>query len=91
MPDEPKPPAPRGWPPGLGQGEGERRAILTLSELRGLRPLSLHAEAWETGSAAGCVESVRRGRLGSDGDRGWLRSIEPGVTAERVRRPASGS
>ena len=84
MQDEPAPPPPRGWPPGFGEGDAERRAILTLSELRALRPLKVHAEAWETGTAAGCVESVRRGRLGSDGDRAWLPQIDPSVTAARV-------
>jgi DNA processing protein len=82
--DEPEPPPPRGWPAGFGEGDGERRAILTLSELRALRPLRVHAEAWETGTAAGCVESVRRGRLGSDGDRAWLPEVDPSVTAARV-------
>jgi DNA processing protein len=84
VPGEPKPPPPRGWPLGFGEGSDERRAILTLSELRGLRPLAVHAEAWETGSARGCVESVRRGRLGSKGDREWLPRIDPSVTADRV-------
>jgi len=84
VPDEPEPPPPRGWPPGFGRGEDERLAILTLSELRALRPLRLHAEAWETGSARGCVESVRRGRLGSNGDREWLPQIDPRTTAARV-------
>ena len=57
---------------------------MTLSELRSVRPLRLHAEAWQTGSALGCVESVRRGRLGSEGDRAWLPQIDPHVTAARV-------
>jgi DNA processing protein len=84
VPDEPTPPPPRGWPHGFGEDDDERRAILTLSELRGLRPLMVHAEAWETGSARGCVESVRRGRLGSHGDREWLPQIDPSLTAARV-------
>jgi DNA processing protein len=84
VPDEPAPPPPRGWPPSFGEGDDERLAILTLSELRALRPLRLHAEAWETGSARGCVESVRRGRLGSEGDRAWLSQVDPRVTAARV-------
>ena len=84
MPDEPEPPPPRGWPPGFGEGDEERRAILTLSELRALRPLKVHAEAWEKGTAAGCVDSVRRGRLGSDGDREWLPQIDAQVIAARV-------
>jgi DNA processing protein len=86
VPDEPEPPPPRGWPPGFGKGEEERLALLTLSELRSLRPLKVHAEAWETGSARGCVESVRRGLLGSDGDREWLPQIDPRTTSARVER-----
>lgn len=86
MPDEPEPPPPRGWPPGFGQGEEERLALLTLSELRSLRPLKVHAEAWKSGSARGCVESVRRGLLGSDGDRGWLPQIDSRMTSARVER-----
>ena len=86
MPDESEAPPPRGWPPRFGDGDEERRAILTLSELRALRPLKVHAEAWEQGSAAGCVESVRRGRLGSDGDRRWLPQVDPRVTAARVEQ-----
>jgi DNA processing protein len=86
VPDEPEPPPPCGWPPGFGQGEEERLALLTLSELRSLRPLKVHAEAWETGSARGCVQSVRRGLLGSDGDREWLQQIDPRMTSARVER-----
>jgi DNA processing protein len=86
VPDEPEPPPPRGWPPGFGDGDEERRAILTLSELRALRPLKVHAEAWEMGTAVACVESVRRGRLGSDGDRVWLPQVDPSLTAARVER-----
>jgi DNA processing protein len=85
VPDEPAPPPPRGWPPSFGEGDDERLAILTLSELRALRPLRLHVEAWETGSARGCLESVRRGRLGSEGDRAWLPQVDPHVTAARVQ------
>ena len=84
MPDEPEPPPPRGWPPGFGHGDDERDALLTLSELRGLRPLKVHEEAWVTGSAQGCVASVRRGRLGSDGDREWLPKLDPLATGARV-------
>jgi DNA processing protein len=77
-------PAPRGWPQGFGDGRRERLALLTLSALRGLRPLAVHAEAWHVGSAARCVESVRRGRLGSAGDRAWLPKIDPRANASLV-------
>ena len=38
----------------------------------------------ERGTAAGCLESVRSGRLGSDGDRHWLLRIDPDATAARL-------
>jgi DNA processing protein len=84
VPDDPKPPPPRGWPPGFGVGEEERRALLTLSELRGPRPLHVHAAAWRVGSAAACVAEVGAGRLGSDNDRAWLPDVDPSATAARV-------
>jgi len=84
VPDEVHPPPPRGWPPGFGAGRDERAAVLTLAELRGLRPLAVYREAWERGSARGCVESVRQARLGSDGDRDWLPRVDPVVTATRL-------
>jgi DNA processing protein len=49
-----------------------------------LRPLAVYREAWERGSARGCVESVRQARLGSDGDRDWLPRVDPVVTATRL-------
>lgn len=84
MPDEPPPP--RGWPGGFGAGFDERRAILTLSELRGLRPLAVHAVAWRTGSAQGCVGAVRAGDLGSARDRAWLERVDPAATEAAVER-----
>jgi DNA processing protein len=84
VPSEPEPTAPHGWPWGFGAGPRERSALLTLSQLRGLRPLAVHAMAWDVGSAERCVESVRRGRLGSAGDREWLPRIDPGAAASRM-------
>ena len=79
---------PPGWPPGFGRGDAERRAVLALSELRSLRPLALHREAWAVGSAAACVERC--------GAAAWLRrrsrpapSIDPDRTAERAEAAAS--
>jgi DNA processing protein len=86
VPADPEPPAPRGWPPGFGRGEDERRALLTLAELRGLRPLLVHATAWTSGSARGCVDAVRAGRLGSAGDRTSLPQVDPARTRERLER-----
>jgi DNA processing protein len=86
VPADPEPPAPRGWPPGFGRGEDERRALLTLAELRSLRPLHVHATAWATGTARGCVDAVRAGSLGSAGDRTWLPQVDPARTAEGLAR-----
>ena len=55
--------APRGWPPGFGDGPGEADALLALSCV-GLTPRDLHALVWETGSASGCLRAIRGGRLG---------------------------
>ncbi|HET9672457.1 MAG TPA: hypothetical protein VFQ40_06365, partial [Actinomycetota bacterium] len=84
MPSDPPPP--RGWPEGFGAGPDERLAIVTLSELRGLRPLHLHAAAWRLGSATACLRAVREGALGSDGDRAWLPRADPAATLAVVRR-----
>lgn len=78
MPDDPPPP--RGWPSGFGAGADERRAILILSELRGLRPLQLHAAAWRTGSALACLAAVRAGELGSASDRAWVERVDVAAT-----------
>ena len=51
VPDEPAPPAPRGWPPGFGAGRRERLALLTLIAAAGPPP------------ARPCTR--RRGRMGS--------------------------
>jgi DNA processing protein len=84
VPDEPAPP--KGWPPGFGSGPEERRAILTLSELRGLRPLAVQAVAWRTGSAQRCVRAVRAGDLGSTRDRAWIEGVDPSATEAAVER-----
>ncbi|HEX6398970.1 MAG TPA: DNA-processing protein DprA, partial [Actinomycetota bacterium] len=84
MPSEPPPP--RGWPGGFGAGPEERHALLTLSELRGLLPRRLHEAAWRLGSARACVEAVRSGALGSDGDRDWLSRIDPAATLAALER-----
>ena len=83
MPAETRPP-PRGWPAAFGRGDAERRALLLLAELRGLRPLHVHGAAWERGSAAGVLAAIRRGRLGSDNDRAWLAGVDAEAIARRL-------
>jgi DNA processing protein len=81
-----EPPPPRGWPSGFGAGSEERRAILALSTLGGLRPLHLHAAAWRRGTARDCLDAVRAGALGSDGDREWLRGADAAAVEGAVER-----
>jgi DNA processing protein len=44
----------------------------------------VHTTAWEVGSAERCVEAVRRGRLGSAGDRKWLPRVDLGAAVTRM-------
>jgi DNA processing protein len=69
--------APPGYPAAFGIGEPERDALLRLSTLQGITPRTLHALAWETESAAGCVDAVRSGRAGSASDREWIGMADP--------------
>ena len=82
MSDEQAPP--RGWPPGFGVGDEERRALLALASLRGTSPRAVHAFAWGTGSATGCLAGIRSGRLGSDGDRDCLQQMDLEAVANAV-------
>jgi DNA processing protein len=68
---------PMGFPPGFGEGADERRALLVLSALRGIKPRALHALAWSTGSATGCLHAIAAGRAGSAGDRDVARDADP--------------
>ena len=73
MPDD----VPAGWPPGFGDGDGERRALLVLSTLRGITPRNLHALAWRAGSAAAALAIIRRGGAGSRADHEHAVRTEP--------------
>jgi DNA processing protein len=61
--------APIGFPPGFGD-DGD--AVLLLRCLLGVTPRTLHQLAWQRGTATACVNAIRRGRAGSDGDRDFL-------------------
>ena len=82
MPDDD---VPIGFPQGFGAGPGERRALLVLSALRGIKPRALHALAWGTGSAAACLDAIVAGRAGSAGDRDLASRADP----DQILRAAS--
>jgi DNA processing protein len=67
----------RGWPAGFASSEEDRQALVTLACLRGITPRNLHRLAWESRTAAGCVQAVRSGRAGSEADRARIRSVDP--------------
>jgi DNA processing protein len=69
-----------GWPSGFGRGPAERRALLILSALRGLKPLDLLRLARAEGSAVRSLAAVRAGRAGSERDVEHARSLD----AERI-------
>ena len=75
----------RGWPRGWGADVGDRDALLVLSALQSMLPRELHELAWEHGSAARVLEAIRRGKVGTPGDRGIAARGDP----EAVRRALS--
>jgi DNA processing protein len=77
-------PSPFGFPSGFGEGPGEADALLVLRCLLGPTPRSLHRLIWETGSAVQALDRIRRGGAGSDSDRSFLASADPGTIRARV-------
>jgi DNA processing protein len=77
---------PRGWPTGFGRGPGERRALLLLASCRGVMPRALHACAWRVRTAVASLAAVREGRIGSDGDRHHLATVDEQALASAVHR-----
>jgi DNA processing protein len=75
---------PRGWPDGFGVEGDERRALLALATLRGTDPRAVHALAWRTGSARGCLARIRGGHAGSDGDREHLQDLDVDAVQEAM-------
>ena len=75
---------PTGFPDGFaGKAQG-RQALLALATLRGIRPLELYRLAWREGSAQACLEAIRAGRAGSDGDREAAKAVDTDEVAARV-------
>ncbi len=80
---------PRGWPSTFGSSAEDRASVFLLSGLQGITPGRLRRLAWEVGSADECVSAIRKGRAGSDRDRGWLDRWVPSQIADSLA--ASGA
>ena len=72
------------WPEGFAATPGDRRALLVLLSLAALTPRRLLELAAARGTAAACLDSVRAGLAGSEGDRRVAASLDPAGVAARV-------
>ena len=72
------------WPDGFAASARDRDAALVLSALRTITPHRLLELATERGTAARVLEHIRDGRAGSEGDRRFARSLDPGELAARA-------
>lgn len=73
-----------GWPTGFATGADQRRALITLSCLRGITPRALFKLAWAEGTAASCLRAIQMGRAGSLADRAWAAQVDPDDVLDRV-------
>lgn len=78
-------PRPTGWPDGFAHSAANRRALLGLASLRGIKPLKLHELAWREGTASACLAAIREARAGSEGDHVIARSFDPSAVGSQVR------
>jgi len=74
-----------GLPDGLGVGPGERRAMLLLRCLRGIRAHDLTRVLWAEGAASAALARIRAGDEGTDGDRTFLASADASRIEASVR------
>jgi DNA processing protein len=51
--------------------------LIVLASLRGITPRRLRELAWRRDTACACVDAIRRGEAGSDGDRQWTDLVDP--------------
>lgn len=72
-------------PDGLGRGPAERRALLLLRCLQGIKPIELHQVLSHEGSASAALRAIEHGAAGSDGDRAFLARADAGRIADTVR------
>jgi DNA processing protein len=78
------------WPAGFCASPEDRHALLVLLCLSTLTPRRLLGLAAMEGSAASCLEAVRRGRDASVRDQELARSIDPRDMARRLERGGAG-
>jgi DNA processing protein len=81
MPSEPRR---RGFPGGFGEGRTERAAVLVLSSIPGIRPLSIHDLAWREGTASACLARLREGTFGTAADRAAALQRDPAAIEEAL-------
>ncbi len=77
---------PTTWPSGFVDGSSNLRALLVLTALRGMSPRRMLELANREGSAAACLDAVRRGRAGSDADQELARTLYPGTLEGALAR-----
>lgn len=80
---------PTTWPSGFAQGQENEDALIVLTALRGISPRKMLELADREGTAARCLDVVRRGRAGSDSDKEFARTLDPSNLRRAVR--ASGA
>jgi DNA processing protein len=74
------------WPVGFASGRPDRRALLVLAYLEGITPRELHQLAARTGTAAGCLAAVARGKVGSARDRALAAELDVEAVHAAVER-----
>ena len=65
------------WPDGFASGGRNRRALLVLSSLRGIKPKQLLELAQRERTAVACLAAIRAGDGGSDDDQEFARQADP--------------
>jgi len=74
-----------GWPRGFARSDADRRAVLVLASLRGIRPADVHALAWRERRAGAVLAAVLRGEAGSAKDREAAGRADPDAILAAVR------
>jgi DNA processing protein len=73
-----------GWPTGFADRPQDRRALLVLLGLASMTARRLMELASSYGSAASCLEAIRRGDGASAKDQDLARSLDPSAEEERL-------
>ena len=77
MPSERGSGADLAWPPEFARTRPDRRALLVLASLQGIRPRRLLELAARLGTARACLAAVVEGREGTEADQRWAGTIDP--------------